>query len=127
MKPISTISVPRNPSEDSRGVQTSNLTYVKYDNSPKLSAVLLNARSVCNKSLLINDYIVDSNSDILAITETWIKATTPSSVIAELTPPGYSLIHVPRPSQRKGGGVGIIYRYTLKAKVQPARAFSSFE
>ena len=126
-KPIPTVSIPSQPFVESRGVHKSNLSYIKYDNAPSLAAGLLNVRSACNKSIAINDYVVDSNIDILSLTETWIKPSTPSSIIAELTPPGYSLIHVPRPSGGKGGGVGLIYRDTLTAKLDSTKSFSSFE
>ena len=39
----------------------------------KLHLSVLDARSVNNKSLLINDYVVEMQIDILAITETWLK------------------------------------------------------
>ena len=35
---------------------------------------LLNARSINNKSLIIKDVVVDNNIDILALTETWLRA-----------------------------------------------------
>jgi len=116
-----------------RGVQTSNLVCIKSNNSPPIEALLLNARSICNtvknknKPLIIHDYIVDKQLDIVAITETWIKPTTPGSTLAAVTPPGYTLDHISRPSGTNGGGVGLIYRNSFKAKKVTMPPFSSFE
>ena len=37
-----------------------------------LKFVLFNARSICRKTLLVNDYILERDIDLLAITETWL-------------------------------------------------------
>ena len=65
--------------------------------SSRMSMCLLNARSINNKALFIKDYVVDHQSDILGITETWTKSDGESNrVVNELSPRGYSFIHVPR-------------------------------
>ena len=54
----------------------------------KYSFQLLNARSVSNKVDLITQSIIDSNSSISAITETWL--TNDDSALAyQLTPDGF--------------------------------------
>ena len=35
--------------------------------------LFLNARSICNKSRLINDFIADHNIDLFALSETWLR------------------------------------------------------
>lgn len=121
------------PHQRTRGVDSSNLISIAFNNSPPLEAMLLNARSLCSneksgkKQLLIHDYIIDLQLDFLAITETWIKPNTPGSALASVTPAGYTLEHVPRPSGRNGGGVGLIYRDTFQAKRITTPMFSSFE
>ena len=45
--------------------------------------------------------------DVVAITETWLKAKETSTALADITPQGYSLIHKPRRG-KQGGGVAII-------------------
>ena len=82
---------------------------------------------MCNKSLAINDYITENNLDIIGITETWLRSSTPASTIAEITPPGYTLEHIPRPSGGKGGGVGLIFRDSFKARKETTCSYSSFE
>lgn len=42
---------------------------------------LLNARSLNNKSLAVNDYIVERDLDIFAITETWLKNSSESDFV----------------------------------------------
>ena len=84
---------------------------------------LLNARSVCNKALLIRDQIIDRSLDVLALTEIW----NPSNcTIAELLPPGYEIVHQPR-QDKCGGGVAMIARTELRCKLKIAVALTSFE
>ena len=57
---------------------------------------LLNARSDKNKRLLIKDWVVDNNIDLLALTETWLQPDNKDDHnIGELTPTGYSFYHSP--------------------------------
>ena len=92
-----------------------------------LEAALLNARSLRNKTIAISDYIVDNSLDIGGITETWLRAGSDAITIGEITPPGYSLVHIPRPSGGKGGGVGLLYQDSFKLRKDATRIFSSFE
>ncbi|CAH3037176.1 unnamed protein product [Porites lobata] len=71
---------------------------------------LLNARSVKNKHLLIKDWVVDNNIDILALTETCLQPDNKDDhIIGDLTPTGYSFYHSPR--ETRGGA------YTRQCKV----------
>ena len=62
------------------GVNQRNLSIINIDShskrtrDAKLDFALLNARSICNKSRVINDYIADVyDFDIFAVTETWLR------------------------------------------------------
>ena len=55
-----------------------------------------NARSVGNKSVAINDLIVDRQLDVLAVVESWHDAAESPCLIAA-TPPGW--LHIHRASQ----------------------------
>ena len=71
-----------------------NLTYVSTlsvvpHHTPIIKVTLLNARSVCNKALQMNEYVCEHECDIVAITETWLRKTGDDLVIAEVTPPGF--------------------------------------
>ena len=86
---------------------------------------LLNTRSINEKESSIYELFTDNQLDFLAFTETW--CTDKSSVsLGLIQPPGYSVIHLPR-HDRHGGGVGLIYPDSYKAKRVKCEKFSSFE
>jgi hypothetical protein len=85
-----------------------------------LSICCLNARSVRNKSQSIHELVCDKKLDALAITETWLKADACQAVNA-ITPAGYKCLHVPRPV-REGGGVALVFKSNLCAKLYDAKA-----
>ena len=70
---------------------------------------LMNTRSVRNKAQFVKDYIDDNNIDIVALTETWLSD---GEVLTDLTNGGYNLVHLPR-KNRRGGGVGLLFRSTF--------------
>ncbi len=79
----------------------------------KVNLSLCNAQSVCNKTDKVCDYVTDREIHVLCLTETWLHPGD-STVIGELTPPGYSFINVPRDSEvDHHGGVGILYQSQL--------------
>ena len=87
----------------------------------------INARSVCNKTIILNELCKDRNADILIITETWLSGNiSDNAIINELTPSGYSFIHTAR-SDKKGGGIAIIHRTQIKCKIRTISKKSSFE
>ena len=56
-----------------------------------LNFCLINARSINNKSLQIKDNLVDQSFDILALTETWLRANECSDFITrDISPTGYA-------------------------------------
>ena len=48
------------------------------------------------------------------------------AIAKDLTPADYSLIHTPRRG-RRGGGIGLLHKATLKVKKSALPAFTSFE
>ena len=89
---------------------------------------LLNTRSVRNESLIVKDFVVEHNIDILAMTETWLSADgSDELIIRDICPKGFDLLSVPRGS--RGGGVALLYRKLLKFKRQSQikTKFKSFE
>lgn len=98
-------------------------------NKRLVDLALLNSKSVKNKALVIKDYIVEHNIDLLALTETWLRpGDEDQSVINEICPSGYNLLHVPRVS-RAGGGAGLMYKACFKIveKSLDCPSFASFE
>ena len=107
----------------SRSSDISSAEFTSMEAAANITIGLLNARSVCNKALLIRDLIIDRSLDVLALTEIW----NPSNcTIAELLPPGYEIVHKPHQDKR-GGGVAVIARTKLRCKLKIALALTSFE
>ncbi|MEE4247325.1 MAG: reverse transcriptase family protein, partial [Kangiellaceae bacterium] len=90
-----------------------------------LLIVLINPWSICNKAEDINDFIIEYNIDILAITETWLTGTAcDGPTINALLPNGYEIIHAPR--RTRGGGTALVYRQSLNV-TRVAVSSASFE
>ena len=81
-------------------------------NSEIIKVGHLNARSVCNKSEIIRDLIIDQFIDILCLNETWLNEND-TSVIQSLVPDTHKFFHNPR-VQGRGGGVAIISNKNLQ-------------
>ena len=86
---------------------------------------LLNARSVCNKAILICDYILDHDFDIFCITESWLTSEE-DPTLAHLIPEGYDN-HLHVRANRTGGGIIIIFKEQLKLQKVKTIKFKSFE
>ena len=88
---------------------------------------LLNARSVCNKTLVIKDFVVDHAVDLLGITETWLRLKGDDVTIGELCLSGYRFVHTLRPVGTCGG-VGLLYKQGFCTKTRMCQhSFRSFE
>ena len=89
---------------------------------------VVNTRSVCNKTDIVIDHLIDFDIDIMCLTETWLTNTERHrKTIGDLTLPGFNLINVPR-SFRSGGGVAIIHHSSIESKlIQTQHVASSFE
>ncbi|MGL5726971.1 MAG: hypothetical protein ACRCYD_03835, partial [Plesiomonas sp.] len=105
------------------------LDFVRLDRNPELQShlnmALVNARSVCNKTCILNDFYTGRNLDILFLTETWASAGE-SSVFEELCPPGCCFISTPR-CTGKGGGVAMVFKQTLNIRPVSVGSYVSFE
>lgn len=87
------------------------------------TSCLINARSVCNKTLIIKDLVVDYNIDLLGITETWLGTEGNDVIIGELCPTGYRFAHTPRPLGR-GGGVGLLFKSSISEASKSQQHFT---
>ena len=120
------------PTFHHRGVNNNNIIHVKLStcqivgNDYYTNVALINARSVKNKTLVINEEIIQHDWDILAITETWLKQTGDEAIVTELLPPGYTFHHVAR-SRGRGGGVAVVYRNTYNTEILPKLHFTTIE
>ena len=86
----------------------------------------VNARSVCNKILQTQEYILRSQIDICAITETWIKSHD-EYTSKDLTPLGHLCCAVPHPNNRIRGGIALLYHLSLKVKQLTTMASANLE
>ena len=93
-----------------------------------LQCAVWNVCSVNNKLPEIMEHIMDRNSDIVFLTETWLQADK-NSVTAEIKTYGYELLHNRRKDRAKerGGGVGVLVKNTLSRKQLPAKHYKTFE
>lgn len=78
----------------------------------KLHSCVLNARSVCNKACEIYELLSENSLDLLFITETWLQQDGNGTVIHDMLPDGYNILHQPRIG-RRGGGTAVIHRDNL--------------
>ena len=81
-----------------------------------------------------NGKSVNEETDICAITETWLKSEDNDSRSREIVPDGYNIISHPRKDGRKGGGVALIYKQqykvidkTLKNNATPTMEWATFQ
>ena len=101
---IATIATARNDSK-SRTLTLNLTNLLRINKTPvdseekNWSFTLLNPRSVKNKTLSINDFILDSNIDLLALTETWLGTNNDKTVLSELTPNTHKIHCVSRQGQ----------------------------
>ena len=71
-------------------------------------------------------FIQDNNIDIMLLTETWLRPAGDDAKIADLAPPGYSVLSFPRcagGSGAKGGGIAFVIRDSLKPHVATSSSF----
>uniref|UniRef100_A0A8C5MCC7 Endonuclease/exonuclease/phosphatase domain-containing protein n=1 Tax=Leptobrachium leishanense TaxID=445787 RepID=A0A8C5MCC7_9ANUR len=107
----------------------SNLIPIIPQRLSSFSCALWNARSVCNKLTAVHDLFLSNSFNLLALTETWLTPSDTASVAA-LSHGGLHLSHTPRPSERNGGGVGLLLSPTCTYQhlpPPPSLSFSSFE
>ena len=75
-----------------------------------------------NKIIFLNDFISTHNFDLFAISKTWLCCeATNDTHINSILPDGYMRHHVDRNSERRGGGIALIYKMCLEVK------FTQFE
>jgi exonuclease III len=77
--------------------------------------------------MVSNDFILDHNSDIMCLSETWMTGTeADNAVIDAVLPQSYAILHAPRGS--RGSGTAIIYRYCVSLRpTTTSTTFTSFE
>ena len=81
-------------------VNKTNLVQIKRVSSRNFTSLaLINARSLKANSKIINDFILDKNTPIVAFTETWIKNNNSNICIKDITPDHSVFLQVDRPAR----------------------------
>ena len=92
-----------------------------------MTILLLNVRSICNKAIEIHDFITSNHLDEIFLTDTWLKGNEKdNTILSELLPTNYDIIHKPR-AKGRGGGVAVIHRKDLTVKACSSNQYESFE
>jgi hypothetical protein len=119
--------------QSGRGTVSNNLVSIKpqfyigtLPKQSKFKLAVVNVHSARKKGDIVIDTIIDEKLDILALTETWFDKDEDRASLASVTPDGYSIYHIPR-LNRRGGGVAVIYRDTIKKRVNKVEELASFE
>lgn len=81
-----------------------------------------------NKCTEVMEHIIDSESDVIFVTETWMPDDI-NDITATIKSYGYNLSHNRRKDREKtiGGGVGIMLKNTIECKHMSSKQYSSFE
>ena len=87
--------------------------------------MLINCRSVVNKTQEIQLALVNNNLDLCILTETWIKEgdTIPPT---RLCPNGYKSLSISR-QDKVGGGIAIVYKSELNISIARGQPFKTME
>ena len=93
-----------------------------------LKGALWNVHSLNDKLTDVMEHILDRQSDVVFLTETWLQSEK-NAVTAEIQTYGYKLLHNIRKDRDKelGGGVGIMVKSTLITKQLSVIHYTSFE
>ena len=85
-----------------------------------------NVRSLSNKYSSIQKFILDNNTDVFAMSETWICPDASQVYLSDISPQGHILFHRPR-ELRRDGGVAFLVKNELQTSRIPTDTYSSFE
>ena len=97
---------------------------------PGISFGFVNAQSIVQKGSLMIDLISTHQIDVLAVCETFIANNDPPAIKLDCLPPGYRVVHLPRPTATRyarGGGLCVIHRDTLSVKNHPLQRAGQYE
>ena len=106
---------------------TNNYQYRRNMSNNLLDSCLLIARSIRNKALLVKDYVVEHDIDVLALTETLLDSSDKNEYhVSEICHTGYAFNRIPRVFLI-GGVVGFLTKKHMRIKKQRQMNFRSFE
>ena len=89
--------------------------------------MVFNARSLCNKTFGVCEFLKTHKCDVCFVTEAWIKKKN-ESIIAEIKDTGYDIKFQPRRGSKRGGGVCVLFKPCLNIdKCNISTNYKSFE
>ena len=88
---------------------------------------LLNPRSTRSKSSIIFDTILSLKLDIIALTETLIPENADNVTKNDIVPHGFHVLHSHRPIGKRGGGISVISRNSIRLDAIKSPSHFSFE
>lgn len=91
-------------------------------------AALFNARSVCNKAVMLQELVLEKKIKLMAITETWLKEGD-DAIITDLCPPNFNHYFKNRSSAKRsrGGGLAFLVSNEIKSEVLASESHETFE
>ena len=103
-------NTPENVNVKEKAVKTTTVTDVRIG--------VMNVPSLCNKLDCLIDHITDNRIDIVGITETRLSNDDKNnmSVVNTCLNNGYTLLHSPRNTGSRGGGVGVLINNRINVK-----------
>ena len=78
---------------------------------------VFNAQSVKNKAVSISEEIKNNEVSLLVLSETWLNQTSNGTVLHDLLPDRYSIVHEPCVAKQVGG-VAVVHRNTITVRKQ---------
>ena len=89
----------------------------------------MNVWSAVRTAALTYDVIRDHKLDLVSLTETWISFDAPNAIKLDVAPKGYRVMHVHRWSSddRRGGGIAVIYRDSMKVSIADVGKYDEFK
>ena len=85
-----------------------------------LNVTYANIRSINNKYPAIAKFIFDNDTDLFALSETWIRPNITSANLSGITQQGYNFYQQPC-EVRRGGGLGFFVKNGLDSSVVPTK------
>jgi hypothetical protein len=88
-----------------------------------------NSRSLNGKETSLAELVLENNTDIVTLTETWLRGNASDLIaISELTSvlSGYMFVHEPR-KHKRGGGAGMLVKGGLKFTKHDTKPYRFFE
>jgi hypothetical protein len=79
---------------------------------------------VLKKGGRVVNLTLQSNLEIMAVTETWLLT---NEELLSICPDGFTAVHRPRGGPTKGGGIALLYRDSIRLSQRQNTTFSSFE